>query len=73
MRNQGPIERVFVLCEEYDIETHADGVEYLRVVEVIRDESGVMHSEELIEEVPLREWVAAGGVLPAGVWRDDHR
>lgn len=62
-------ERVFDISEEYEIETHADGVEYLRIVEVIRDASGVMHSEELIEEVPLREWLAAGGVLPAGVWR----
>jgi len=63
-------ERVFDISEEYEIETHADGVEYLRIVEVIRDEAGVMHSEELIEEVPLREWIAAGGVLPSGVWRE---
>lgn len=64
-------ERAFVISEEFEIHTDDNGVEWLRMVEVIREESGAMHSEELIEEIPLREFLAAGCSLPSGVWRGE--
>lgn len=64
-------ERAFVISEEFEIHTDDDGVQWLRMLEVIREDSGIMHSEELIEEIPLREFLAAGCSLPSGVWRQD--
>lgn len=64
-------ERAFVISEEFEIHTDDNGVEWIRMLEVIREDSGIMHSEELIEEIPLREFLAAGRSLPSGVWRQD--
>lgn len=64
-------ERSFVVLEEFEIDTDDNGVEWLRMVEVIREESGAMHSQELIEEIPLCEFLASGRSLPSGVWRGE--